>query len=75
MKLTEDSEECHVPVETIFGSSLAKNLNFEIGDLIHSINGIRIKSRMDVYEILEAKNISEISILRDSQLIRVNVNI
>jgi len=75
MKLTEESETCYVPVETIFGTSLAKNLNFEIGDLIHSINGIRIKSRMDVYEILETRKISEISILRNSQLISVNVKI
>lgn len=75
MQFTEKPFECHVPVESIFGSSLAKNMNFEIGDLIHSINGRRIMSRQDVYEILDTSNVSEISVMRNSKLISVNVRI
>lgn len=75
MQLTEKPLKCNVPVESIFGSSLAINLNFEIGDLIQSINGSPITSRLDVYEILDASNVSEISVLRNNKLISVNVRI
>lgn len=67
--------ECRIPVESIFGSSMAKNLGFEIGDEIQSINGRYITSRMDVYKILDEKNISEFSVLRKTELIKVNVRI
>lgn len=74
MKLTE-AVECRIPVESIFGSSLAKNLGFDIGDLIQCINGRRITSRMDVYEILDGKNISEFSVLRKTELVKVSIQI